>query len=80
MSLYTDEELRVAVLPLAVQLVNTEVQRTMQNCNTKTIAVITKELINIVKTGEVEEAVTQAPAEVSPIKKVKKKEAGLKYS
>lgn len=78
MSVYTDEELRVVVLPLAVQLVNTEVQRTMQNCNTKTIAIIAKELISIIKTGEVVEA--SAPTEEVAKEPKKKKPEGLKYT
>lgn len=50
---YTDTELRMKALPLAVELVNTEVQRVLQKCNTTTIAEVTGELVNILKYGTV---------------------------
>lgn len=53
MSDYTDEEIRMKVLPLAVELVNNEVQRVMQRCNTVTLAELTLELVNIIKYGTV---------------------------
>jgi hypothetical protein len=50
---YSDVELRMAALPHAVALVNTEVQRTLQRCNTAAIADITKELVDVLKYGSV---------------------------
>lgn len=48
-----DQELRLAAMPLAVALVNTETQRVMGNCNTKAIAEVTAELVNVIKFGVV---------------------------
>lgn len=48
---YTDVELRMRTLPLAVELVNTEVQKVLGNCTTKVIAEVTSELVNILKYG-----------------------------
>lgn len=69
---YTDEELRVIALPLAVKLVDQEVYRTLSKCNTNEISTIVSEFVNIMKYGsvkapEVKDAVIEnevAPSEV----------------
>lgn len=74
---YTDEELRFRTIELAVQLVNTEVQRVNGQCNTKHITVITNELANIIRYGQVDkpeyEIVNDVPVVDSPIPKAKGK-------
>lgn len=84
-TLYNDIELRTVCLPLAVALVNNEVQRTLNRCNTASVAEITKELVDIMRYGEVlkqsaekaEVSVTPAPVKA---KKPKVKAEGLKYA
>lgn len=78
MSDYTDEELRMKVIPLAVELVNSEVQRVLGKCNTSAIADITSELVNIIKYGTVNApdlsgtAISEAKYEDVQPKKAKK--------
>lgn len=69
MSGYTDEELRMKALPLAVELVNTEVQRVLGKCNTIAISELTGELVNIIKFGSVKapEALAQPIEETKPL-------------
>ena len=50
---YTDVELRFHALAIAERLVNTEVQRVLGKCNTESIALVTQELLNIIKYGTV---------------------------
>lgn len=64
MSDYTNEEIRMKVIPLAVQLINVESQRLLGRCNTTSIAEITQELLNIVKYGTPVEPSKEAVTDV----------------
>lgn len=64
---YTDQELRLAAMSLAVTLVNTETQRVMGNCNTKAIAEVTSELVNIIKFGVVNPVETPKQEVLPPV-------------
>lgn len=66
---YTDEELRVIVLPHAIKLVDQEVFRLLGKCNTASIAEIVKDLVTIVKTGGIPIEKTKPTA----VKKIAKK-------
>lgn len=52
---YTDEELRMTLLPTAMKFVDQEIYRITNQCNTSTVAGIVKELVNIVRYGTVAE-------------------------
>ena len=50
---YTDTELRLAVLPHAMKLLDKDIYRMLGQCNTKATCQIVTELVHFVKTGSV---------------------------
>lgn len=53
MNSYTDEELRLIALPLAIKMVDQEVYRTIGRCNTNEINNVVTEFVNIIKYNSV---------------------------
>lgn len=79
---YTDQELRLIVLPHALALVNQDVYRALNQCNTTTINTLTTELVNIIKYNSVSEPeVVPASAGLKEAVKAKsKKVASPKFA
>lgn len=79
-SIYTDEEIRMKVLPLAVQLVDNDFRRGLTHDNTRLIKDITFELANIIRYGEVNAPEAEKPKEKAKKKSSSKKSDKLKYA
>lgn len=69
MNNYTDSELRAMVLPMALKLVDQEVYRVLNKCNTTEIKNIVKELVCIIKYGDINEPTTSTEV-ITPVQEV----------